>query len=188
MSIDVDKYILRAFWLLSLVVTIGVLSKCAPVLPVLPFVPYSLTVVGVTVGTYLIALLGELSYLTAKNRNIDTALETPGYLEKFLHALAEPIAWGQMALLTTSAYFISTHYSYVQVIEVTLVLSLSTVLTAAFAILRNLHMVKLFSSAALKERVLHSHLKEAFIHDLLARIDEEEDAPSSNPNDDTTVH
>jgi hypothetical protein len=186
MSFDVDKYLLRVVWLISLIVTIGVLNSYAPAWPVLPFIPYGLTTVGVAVGAYLVSILGSLSYLTSKNQGLETALENSGNMQRFHFAITEPVKWGWFALLSTAAYFISTHYGYAPAIGAFEFMSISAVVTTAFAVLRNLHLISLFTTVTMQQSAEVNRMKVAFLHDLFSRVDAAEEEESSNK--DTTVN
>lgn len=186
-NIDMDKYTLWIFWFISLIVTIGVLNRYAPVWPVLPFVSYGLTCVFVVLATYLTAILGNLSYLVAENKTIKTALEESNNMEKFLRALGEPVMWGHLSLVSTLGYFTVIYYNYTPLIGAMQFFSISSTLTAAFSILRNLHMIRLFSTVSLRESVVNNYLKETFFQDMLTQMKQMEDK-EEDKGIDTTVN
>lgn len=183
LSIDVDNYLLWVIWCISLGTTVGVMNRFSPVWPLLPFVSYGLTAVGALLGTYLVSILGNLSYLMAKNRGMDALLEDSGNMEKFINALTEPTKWGHVAFITTAAYFIATFYGYASLIGALEMASVSTVITTYFAIVRNLHMIYSFTTATLRQNDVMSHMRAVFIHNLFSHIEQLEEKAAR----DTTV-
>ena len=158
-----DRYILKVFFLLSLIVACAVTVRMGPEFPVFNAFKYGGTALLVALGAYLTGFLGMMAYMVAQTKMVDEALGAAGMLEKFTQSLSEPISWANWSLGTTVLYHAMTGSGVPFVWASAFVISAAVIATTAFSILRNFHLLTLYLTTTMRAMLVQQTVKDMMI-------------------------
>ena len=173
-----DKYMLRGFCLVCMVIATAVMLKAGPEFPVFG-IKFAIASFASALAAYLTGFLGVLSYMTARTRVVDDALGAQA-LTNFTNALAEPMQWSVWTVFLTVSYFACTMTVLPWLAAGVFVAAVSVTITTAFATLRNFHLIRMFLMTTLKAVMVQQGVKETLMNQIQERIEqalEDHDCP-----------
>lgn len=170
--INLDQYLLRLFFVISLSIATLAMFRMGPEFPVFSVMKLGVTALSIAFTAYLTAFLGVMAYMTSRTRVLDEALEASGHLERFTRSLLEPMHWANWSLALTLTYYVSTNYPAPLVWAVIFSFAAATIATTAFSIFRNFHLLRMFLTTTMRAVVAQLQVKELVMGQIKDRIDQ----------------
>lgn len=162
-----QKNFLNILWATSAITALVVCDKMGAAWPQFQFFQYTGIALATAFVGYLTTFIGLWGYLTTRNGMMDAALENEGNLQVFTDLLSQPVDWANVLLITTLGYFASKFWPAHPPLTVTLqVMSIASLTTCGFSILRNFHVLRMYFKAA----VTSVHAEEAMRDHLMDRL------------------
>lgn len=172
LHLDLDRYLLRIFFLISLIVSGLVMMQLGPAYPVFSIFKYGVLTLGIVFSAYLTAFMGILAYFSTKTRIMDTALSDANVLAKFTDSLAEPMVWANWATLLMLIYYALTAVALPWVGAYAFVLSVAVTATTAFSIFRNFHLVRMYLVTTMQAVVMQEEVRTVLMRQIEERIEQ----------------
>ena len=156
MTIDLEKYLTRIVWVVSLLVATIVVGQMGPNYPIFSLAKYGGLAVIAAFMAYLIGFIGYMIYMVGSNEGLDEVLLEAGVLKSFLDSLTKPAEWANRAIILTAVYGLATLTPYTWLWAAVFVVSVSVVATTIFLVLRNFRLLSMFARTTLRASFLHA--------------------------------